>query len=112
MTVREVCLTIQQRKHLEQFTTTGVHKAREIMRARLMLKYDEGLTDTEVAAVVGVTKKNDLEGSESGRFGLNQAIIDFIPYRQGARAVFHIDRVHERYERKVPNASQVNAFLR
>jgi len=57
MAVHKVHLTGQQRKHLEQFTTTGVHKAREIMRARLLLKCDEGLTDTEVAAAVGITKK-------------------------------------------------------
>lgn len=57
MAVHEVHLTGKQRKFLEQFTSTGVHKAKEIKRARLLLKCDEGLTDAEVSAAVGVTKK-------------------------------------------------------
>jgi len=57
MAVHEIHLTGQQRKYLEQFTTTGVHKAREIMRARLLLKCSDGLTDTDVAAAVSVSKK-------------------------------------------------------
>jgi len=55
--VHDVHLTIQQRKFLEQFTSTGVHRAVEIKRARLLLKCDDGLTDVEVSAAVGVTKE-------------------------------------------------------
>ena len=57
MVVHEVHLTEEQRRYLEQFTRTGVHKAIEIKRARLLLKCNEGLSDSGVSAAVGVTKK-------------------------------------------------------
>lgn len=77
MAMHEVHLTGKQHKFLEQFTSTGVHKAMEIKRARLLLKCDEGLSDTDVSAAVGVSKKTIWKVRK--RFcedGLDAALVD------------------------------------
>jgi len=40
-----VDLTDEERQELETFVSTGVHRAEDITRAKILLKADEGLTD-------------------------------------------------------------------
>lgn len=58
---RPVTLTAQVREDLERITTTGVHGASQIMRARVLLALDTsvGLVDSEVeiAARLGVSRE-------------------------------------------------------
>lgn len=49
-----VNLSAAERDGLAQMTRAGTHGARRLTRARVLLKADEGLSDSEVAAAVGV----------------------------------------------------------
>jgi len=48
-----VNLSDEDRKTLEWFTKTGERKAEDINRTRILLKADDGLTDTEISKHVG-----------------------------------------------------------
>jgi transposase len=43
-----VNLSAEERRTLEWFISTGEHKAEDITRARVLLKADEGLTDSKI----------------------------------------------------------------
>lgn len=49
-----VSLTNEERQHLTAYITSGVHSARSITRARILLKSAEGLSQTVIAREVGV----------------------------------------------------------
>ena len=49
-----VSLAEQDREQLQTFVNTGIHSARSINRARILLKADEGLSDPVIATQVGV----------------------------------------------------------
>lgn len=49
-----VDLSADERARLQQLLRAGTRAARSLTRARVLLKADEGLTDPEVAAAVGV----------------------------------------------------------
>jgi transposase len=49
-----VNLTLAERADLQQLVRAGTTAARKLMRARVLLKADDGLTDAEVAEHVGV----------------------------------------------------------
>jgi hypothetical protein len=47
-----VQLTAEERYELEQMVRRGKHSARELTRARILLKADEGLRDEDIAEAV------------------------------------------------------------
>jgi transposase len=49
-----VSLTDEERQHLSSYVNSGVHSARSIKRARILLKSAEGLSQTLIAREVGV----------------------------------------------------------
>lgn len=51
-----VSLSNKERQALQTYVKTGVHSARSINRARVLLKADEGLSDPVIASQVGVCK--------------------------------------------------------
>jgi len=51
-----VSLSDEARQYLTTYVTTGQHSARSITRARVLLKADEGLSDSVIAAQVDVCK--------------------------------------------------------
>ncbi|MFT2721183.1 helix-turn-helix domain-containing protein, partial [Deinococcus sp. A31D244] len=50
-----VVLTANERQELTDMTRKGVHSARVMTRARLLLLSDQGLKDRDVAERVGVS---------------------------------------------------------
>ena len=48
-----VNLSDEERRTLEWFISTGEHKAEDITRARVLLKADEGLTDSKICEHLG-----------------------------------------------------------
>jgi transposase len=48
----QVNLSAQERRELEQRLRRGTHSVRQLTRARILLKADEGLLDEEIAAEV------------------------------------------------------------
>lgn len=46
-------LSEEERQELETFTSKGTHRAEDITRAKILLKADDGLTDTEISEHVG-----------------------------------------------------------
>jgi transposase len=51
-----VSLSDEDRQKLESYINTGVHSARSINRARILLLADEGKSDPQIALQVGVCK--------------------------------------------------------
>ena len=47
-----VDLSEDERAELESFVSSGVHKAEDITRARILLKADDGATDAEISRAV------------------------------------------------------------
>ena len=45
-------LTADEREHLLQLIRRGKHPSRKVMRARILIKADEGLTDKQIAAAL------------------------------------------------------------
>ena len=52
-----VNLSEEERRELEEFVSKGEHKAEAITRAKILLKADDGLTDTEISEHVGCHPK-------------------------------------------------------
>ncbi len=48
-------LTADEREHLLQLIRHGEHSSRKVMRARILVKADEGLTDKQIAAVLNTS---------------------------------------------------------
>jgi DNA-binding NarL/FixJ family response regulator len=48
-------LTADEREHLLQLIGHGKHSSRKVMRARILIKADEGLTDKQIAAVLNTS---------------------------------------------------------
>jgi predicted transcriptional regulator len=44
-----VDLSEEERAELESFISSGIHKAEDITRARILLKADDGATDAEIS---------------------------------------------------------------
>jgi transposase len=73
MKLYRINLTEEERKELVRLTTTGRHAARQVMRARILLKADAGLKDEQIAEHLDVTartiekvrKQGALEGIEA-----------------------------------------------
>ena len=55
MKLYHINLTEEEREELVRLTTTGRHAARKVMRARILLKADEGLKDEQIAEHLNVT---------------------------------------------------------
>jgi len=51
----KVELTQEERQQLEKLISSGIAPARKLMRARVLLKVDAGMTKTEVSQVLDVT---------------------------------------------------------
>jgi len=73
MKLYHINLTEEEREELVRLTTTGRHAARKVMRARILLKADEGLKDEQIAehldvnvrTVEKVRKQCALEGFDA-----------------------------------------------
>lgn len=50
-----VDLTADEREHLLQLIRRGKHSSRKVMRARILIKADEGLTDKQISAVLNTS---------------------------------------------------------
>jgi transposase len=46
-------LSEEERQELERFTSKGTHRAEDINRAKILLKADDGLTDSQISEHVG-----------------------------------------------------------
>lgn len=46
-------LSEEERQELERFTSKGTHRAEDIVRAKILLKADDGLTDARISEHVG-----------------------------------------------------------
>jgi transposase len=55
MKLYHINLTEEEREELVRLTTTGRHAARKVMRARILLKADEGLKDKQIAEHLDVS---------------------------------------------------------
>jgi transposase len=55
MKLYHINLTNEEREELVRLTTTGRHAARKVMRARILLKADEGLKDKQIAEHLDIT---------------------------------------------------------
>jgi transposase len=51
----KVVLTKEEREQLEKLISSGIAPARKLVRARILLKVDEGLTKTEVSQALDVS---------------------------------------------------------
>jgi len=72
-----VCLTDEARCALQSLMRTGSRSARVVVRAQVLLKSDEGLTDGEIADDVGLAERTVAEIRK--RFctgGLQRAVYD------------------------------------
>lgn len=73
MKLYHINLSEEEREELVRLTTTGRHAARKVMRARILLKADEGTKDEQIAEHLNVTvrtiesvrKKCALEGIDA-----------------------------------------------
>ncbi|WP_198667900.1 helix-turn-helix domain-containing protein [Saliphagus sp. LR7] len=50
-------LSEEERQELETFTSKGTHRAEDITRAKILLKADDGLTDSQISEHVGCHTK-------------------------------------------------------
>jgi transposase len=72
-----VCLTDEARVALRAMLQSGVHRARVLRRAQVLLKADEGLPNEEISAHTGVSERTIREiRRRYGREGLERALHD------------------------------------
>lgn len=50
-----VDLNDEERKQLQQLTRQGKHSSRKVMRALVLLKAEEGFSDSEIASAIGIS---------------------------------------------------------
>lgn len=72
-----VCLTDEARVALSAMLQSGVHRARVLRRAQVLLKADEGLSNEEISEHTGVSERAIREiRRRYGREGLERALHD------------------------------------